>query len=224
MKARLGAGLAAIFLSGLISLPAKAEIVTWYFGGQITSSTAPTFLPPIGTNFTGSVTFTTTPTGVVSPDGTHADWSNTTITSFNLDGPANLWNNMMLPNNTGTITIDNNAALDQLLFQTFEGEFVVTLNFQQHGSNPGALSSVSPPREAPALSLFDSATFSIVDHDLLGGPPGPGGRSSGIITFLQGPPPITTSVPEPSTWAMMILGFAGVGFLAYRRRNPAVAT
>jgi PEP-CTERM motif len=25
-------------------------------------------------------------------------------------------------------------------------------------------------------------------------------------------------VPEPSTWAMMILGFAGVGFLAYRRR------
>ena len=25
-------------------------------------------------------------------------------------------------------------------------------------------------------------------------------------------------VPEPSTWAMMILGFAGVGFMAYRRR------
>jgi hypothetical protein len=27
------------------------------------------------------------------------------------------------------------------------------------------------------------------------------------------------AVPEPSTWAMMILGFAGVGFMAYRRRN-----
>jgi len=26
-------------------------------------------------------------------------------------------------------------------------------------------------------------------------------------------------VPEPSTWAMMLLGFAGVGFVAYRRRN-----
>lgn len=26
-------------------------------------------------------------------------------------------------------------------------------------------------------------------------------------------------VPEPSTWAMMILGFAGVGFLPYRRRS-----
>ena len=32
-----------------------------------------------------------------------------------------------------------------------------------------------------------------------------------------------SAVPEPSTWAMMILGFAGVGFLAYRRRNQAAA-
>jgi hypothetical protein len=27
------------------------------------------------------------------------------------------------------------------------------------------------------------------------------------------------AVPEPSTWAMMLLGFAGVGFAAYRRKN-----
>jgi hypothetical protein len=26
---------------------------------------------------------------------------------------------------------------------------------------------------------------------------------------------VATAVPEPSTWAMMILGFAGVGFMAY---------
>jgi hypothetical protein len=32
-----------------------------------------------------------------------------------------------------------------------------------------------------------------------------------------------SSVPEPSTWAMMILGFAGVGFMAYRRKSkPAL--
>ncbi|MDO9057937.1 MAG: PEPxxWA-CTERM sorting domain-containing protein [Bradyrhizobium sp.] len=30
------------------------------------------------------------------------------------------------------------------------------------------------------------------------------------------------AVPEPSTWAMMILGFAGVGFMTYRRRKAAV--
>jgi hypothetical protein len=27
------------------------------------------------------------------------------------------------------------------------------------------------------------------------------------------------AVPEPSTWAMMVVGFLGVGFVAYRRRN-----
>jgi hypothetical protein len=30
---------------------------------------------------------------------------------------------------------------------------------------------------------------------------------------------VTSGVPEPSTWAMMILGFAGVGFMAYRRKS-----
>ena len=32
---------------------------------------------------------------------------------------------------------------------------------------------------------------------------------------------VVTPVPEPSTWAMLILGFAGVGFMAYRRRSGA---
>jgi hypothetical protein len=32
-------------------------------------------------------------------------------------------------------------------------------------------------------------------------------------------------VPEPSTWAMMILGFLGLGWMAYRRRSQlSVAT
>jgi PEP-CTERM motif len=33
----------------------------------------------------------------------------------------------------------------------------------------------------------------------------------------------TAGVPEPSTWAMMLLGFAGLGFMAYRRKSkPAL--
>jgi Laminin B (Domain IV)/PEP-CTERM motif len=30
---------------------------------------------------------------------------------------------------------------------------------------------------------------------------------------------MTSAVPEPSTWAMMILGFCGLGFMAYRRKQ-----
>ncbi|WP_083219116.1 PEPxxWA-CTERM sorting domain-containing protein [Bradyrhizobium icense] len=36
---------------------------------------------------------------------------------------------------------------------------------------------------------------------------------------LGGIQTISGAVPEPATWAMMILGFAGVGFLAYRRKK-----
>jgi len=32
-----------------------------------------------------------------------------------------------------------------------------------------------------------------------------------------------SAVPEPSTWAMMVLGFAAVGFVTYRRRGRALA-
>jgi hypothetical protein len=38
------------------------------------------------------------------------------------------------------------------------------------------------------------------------------------LTLAQG---LTSAVPEPSTWAMMILGFAGVGFMTYRRRKTS---
>lgn len=30
---------------------------------------------------------------------------------------------------------------------------------------------------------------------------------------------LASAVPEPSTWAMMILGFVGIGFVSYRRRK-----
>jgi hypothetical protein len=37
------------------------------------------------------------------------------------------------------------------------------------------------------------------------------------------PPTQVSDVPEPSTWAMMLLGFGGVGFMAYRRKSkPAL--
>jgi PEP-CTERM motif len=33
---------------------------------------------------------------------------------------------------------------------------------------------------------------------------------------------LARSVPEPSTWAMMLLGFAGLGFAGYRASRKAV--
>jgi hypothetical protein len=30
---------------------------------------------------------------------------------------------------------------------------------------------------------------------------------------------VTAAIPEPESWAMLILGFLGIGFMAYRKRN-----
>jgi hypothetical protein len=45
--------------------------------------------------------------------------------------------------------------------------------------------------------------------------------TSGFVSMRLG----STPIPEPSTWAMMLLGFAGLGFLAYRkvRTGPLAA-
>jgi hypothetical protein len=50
------------------------------------------------------------------------------------------------------------------------------------------------------------------------------GVSDGIFADNSGSFTINVSaVPEPSTWAMMMIGFAGVGFMAYRRKSkPAL--
>jgi hypothetical protein len=64
------------------------------------------------------------------------------------------------------------------------------------------------------LALLDVATFTVFNLDLNATA---GGFSSGPITLLTGP--TITPVPEPSTWAMMIIGFCGLGFMAYRRKK-----
>jgi PEP-CTERM motif len=45
------------------------------------------------------------------------------------------------------------------------------------------------------------------------------GRQFGAGTISFSAQPIVTSVPEPSTWALIMLGFFGVGLLAYRRNR-----
>jgi hypothetical protein len=63
---------------------------------------------------------------------------------------------------------------------------------------------------AGSLSPNDTLVFDVVNYAQNGGNP------AGLNVQFQN---LTSSVPEASTWAMMILGFMGVGFVAYRRKN-----
>jgi hypothetical protein len=89
------------------------------------------------------------------------------------------------------------------------------------------------------LVQMDANTLYFVQLELLINPGPTGVQLTGSIdpmfstdaggSFIFSPgvfsPGIAGAVPEPSTWAMMILGFAGVGFMAYRRKSkPALMT
>ena len=75
---------------------------------------------------------------------------------------------------------------------------------------------------------YGTITFTIDDHGTLGNDFAFSWAMTCANDVIQGQvdfPPFTRvgGVPEPSTWAMMILGFAGVGFIAYRRRESPAA-
>ena len=54
-----------------------------------------------------------------------------------------------------------------------------------------------------------------VGADIVGGAPAPAFNAA---FSLSG-----STIPEPSTWAMMLLGFAGLGFAGYRQAKKAGA-
>jgi hypothetical protein len=57
--------------------------------------------------------------------------------------------------------------------------------------------------------------FGVADAQDMTGPSGFYVDNSGSFTVN------ISAVPEPSTWAMMIVGFAGMGLLAYRRNRKS---
>jgi hypothetical protein len=63
---------------------------------------------------------------------------------------------------------------------------------------------IIPPVIDPGVVAVDPSAPVLVDPI---GPPG------------GDPPGGATAVPEPSTWAMLLLGFAGLGYAGFRRRK-----
>jgi hypothetical protein len=79
----------------------------------------------------------------------------------------------------------------------------------QYGAAPDFKFDFSPSQSLPVSGAL-----------LLTYIPGQGIAPANITISLAEPPPSTGAVPEPSTWAMMLLGFAAVGAsLRYRRRS-----
>jgi WD40 repeat protein len=134
---------------------------------------------------------------------------------------------VILDPTTGTIvkTLSVTGA-DQVWYDPTTGRWFIAARF-----NPGG----------PVLGVVDGSTDNLLqlisttpgDHSVAVDP------LSGEVFVPFGADPNNTicpngcigvfvdngisAVPEPSTWAMIILGFSGLGFMTYRRRNKTAA-
>jgi len=100
-------------------------------------------------------------------------------------------------------SVSNNAAINYPGSQPGQGGAGYLIGSDQAGL-AGLQTLINAAGQAGHVGIFASLS----------------NANGGAETFTAVGAPVA-AVPEPSTWAMMILGFACVGFMAYRRRNQA---
>jgi uncharacterized protein (TIGR03118 family) len=92
------------------------------------------------------------------------------------------------------------AASEINAFDPITGAWLGTIPIDTGSNTPGGLWAIAFGNGTSG----DSNTLFFTD--------GINGETNGLFGSIR-------AVPEPSTWAMMILGFFGVGFMAYRRNS-----
>lgn len=73
----------------------------------------------------------------------------------------------------------------------------------------------------PQLFSFLGGTFTLQLNDVAISALNTDTGLTGLLTLTSSTTGSTPPVPEPSTWAMMIIGFCSLGFLTYKRKKQA---
>jgi hypothetical protein len=148
-------------------------------------------------DFVANASTTTLSVAGYEPDGIWVAASNSVTPS---GGGANMlggaWTFVEAPSGSSAFTLDDGAVPALGFGGTTVGSYDTFS--QTFATTPGA------------EYVYEFMFF----NDLTG--PGTNAPSGLLVTTSA------SAAPEPSTWAMMILGFAGIGAMTYRRRKSAV--
>jgi PEP-CTERM motif len=212
---KIGLSVLPAFVGIALSLSAWPALATIYQSntGLVSPGTTITFSEgggaqetPLGNNYGGTgVSFS----GLFQDNGTNGAFSNTSppdATNFNnqrgVAGPFEI--DFAAAVRDAVFTFVTNASSTPSIIQSFLGATLV--------ESASVSSSTTNPN--------DIYGFTGSDFDRIVVTPETAVNQAALIDNLEFN--VAAAVPEPSTWAMMILGFAGVGFMAYRRRHSAM--
>jgi hypothetical protein len=160
---------------------------------------------------------------MVSGSGQILWWTPSGTTGIKADGTGTITvpfaSNMFAPHGTGSndATVFQTAIVsgtilgtgaDVKLTVSSDDDALVYVNGKYVGGNPGVHGTETAILDLGDLSGANSLEIFYADRAQVG---------AVLDVSLTGA--TVSAVPEPSTWAMMILGFFGLGFVAYRRKQ-----
>lgn len=140
----------------------------------------------------------------------------TALNGFDLGSPNGI---LEILNNTGglitnfSLTLTGTAATADTT-----GQLVANFNQSNFtGANTSSALGSGDPLHPPGAPPW---TFSYTNGSIAAGTDFE--LHFGSFNTLDNVTALVPGVPEPSTWAMLLLGFAGVGFMAYRRNSKPI--
>jgi PEP-CTERM motif len=189
----------------------KPLITAGFLAGCIMGASAPANAVVVNFNLTFN-----------DPDGVGGFTGGTGVLTLNLPAPLGAGFNQI---SQGGGTLATSAFTS--LIATIDG---YTFNFLSVGNGNGQIANLQfnnglltniDTAGAGALSTTNSSEHLQIHGSnfyQLQAYPGAGADFTGTYSVSG---PVVAAVPEPSTWAMMILGFLGVGFLGYRKSSKS---
>jgi hypothetical protein len=219
------AALASAALGALVSTSAFADIVTETYTGTVIGTDYAGYFGAAGSDlsnatFTATYVFDTNHTGSTPFSGSFT----TTTMGFNLNSPA-ISASLAINGQTFAFTT-NGLYYSELLvqnlatsghFQSYaqvyskSGAILENYIYTNDPSAPNNLTSLTTPFSYTLNTQYNYDNANSFQY------------GADDLALLSTTVTLSGVLPEPSTWAMMFLGFAGIGFMAYRRKSkPAV--
>jgi hypothetical protein len=192
----------------------------------ILDQSSPGGSPGFGTSSDSSTTFRRAQTFTVGVTGTLievdvASFSSSAVGFLNLLSTSGGVPSTILQSTSIQSLVSDNGFLDFSVSLGVTAGEVLAFEYVDHSSG-ATLDGTSPGQYSGGQDYFLNTNANVNSFTSTGAFEGGAPLDEGFRTFVDDG---VSAVPEPSTWAMMLLGFGGFGFMAYRRKSkPALMT